>query len=51
MTTMDAVRLSNAVQSLIDARLDTIDRMLLGASRGRIAWRSSARSRARSTNC
>ncbi len=30
MTTMTAVRLSDAVQALVDARLDTIDRMLLG---------------------
>ena len=30
MTTMAAVGLSDAVQTLIDARLDTIDRMLLG---------------------
>jgi hypothetical protein len=30
MTTMDAVGLSDAVQALIDARLDTIDRMLVG---------------------
>ena len=30
MTTMTAVGLSEAVQTLIDARLDTIDRMLLG---------------------
>jgi hypothetical protein len=30
MTTMTAVGLSDAVQALIDARLDTIDRMLLG---------------------
>jgi hypothetical protein len=30
MTTMTAVRVSDGVQALIDARLDTIDRMLLG---------------------
>lgn len=30
MTTMTSVRLDSAVQALIDSRLDTIDRMLLG---------------------
>jgi hypothetical protein len=30
MTTMDAVRLSDELLALVDARLDTIDRMLLG---------------------
>ena len=30
MTTIDATPLTEALQALVDARLDTIDRMLLG---------------------